>query len=302
MKGGTRPSRERMTIPAMRLLLVVASILVLVIGMPIFVVPTASSTLFSWTVNPPLTAAFLGAGYLGSFLLEFLSSRQRIWARTRVAVPSVFVFTTVMLWVTIQHVDKFHISTESGALPRAIAWVWLFVYAVVPVLIVVLTIVQLRAPGLDHSRLAPPPRALTYALVLQAAALLLLGIGLLISPSEVSATWWPWGLSELTGRAVGAFLLGTGIVAAQSVWENDLVRLPGAMAAYCAFGFLEVFVIVRFSSSQHPVTGVPVVDWNNPRAWGYIFFFLSLGLVGLWGLIAMRKARFSLGIGQPEED
>jgi hypothetical protein len=275
----------------MRLLLVAASVLVLLIGTPLFLVPTSSTTFFSWTVNPPLTAAFLGAGYLGAFLLEFLSSREPIWARARVAVPSVFVFTIVMLWVTLVHLDKFHLRSDASVFTQGVAWAWLVIYAVVPVIMVVLTFMQLRAPGVDPPRLAPLPRSMRLVLVVQSAALLLLGLGLLASPVSVAADVWPWGLSALTARAIGAFLLGTGVVAAHSVWENDFVRLRGAMAAYCAFGFLEVFVVVRFAAANHPKTGAPVLDWSDPRIWIYVLFFLSLGAIGLWGWLEVRKAQ-----------
>jgi hypothetical protein len=43
----------------------------------------------------PLTAAVLGAGYWASFALELLSARERHWARTRVAVPAVLLFSTL---------------------------------------------------------------------------------------------------------------------------------------------------------------------------------------------------------------
>lgn len=42
-------------------MLLVAAGLVLAIGLPIYLLPDRTDLLFSWTVNPPLTAAFLGA-------------------------------------------------------------------------------------------------------------------------------------------------------------------------------------------------------------------------------------------------
>jgi hypothetical protein len=98
----------RRTISTMRYVLFVASALVLIIGLPQFAVPGKTHTFFSWTVNPPLTAAFLGGAYLAAFLLEATSARKRVWAHARIAVPSVFVFTTLTLVVTFIHRDKFH--------------------------------------------------------------------------------------------------------------------------------------------------------------------------------------------------
>ena len=51
------------TTPAMRSLLIVAGCLVLAIGVPLFILPDRTATLFAWTVQPPLTAAFLGGSY-----------------------------------------------------------------------------------------------------------------------------------------------------------------------------------------------------------------------------------------------
>jgi hypothetical protein len=52
-------------------------------------------------------------------------------------------------------------------------------------------------------------------------------------------------------------------------------------------------VLLRFAASDHPLTGEPVLDWNDPRTWAYIVFFGSLGLVGLWGLFSVRTAKRS---------
>ncbi len=278
----------------MRWLLVAASLLVLIIGAPLFLLPTTSDTLFSWTVNPPLTAAFLGAGYMSSFLLEYLSSRERIWARARVAVPSVLIFTTVMFLVTLAHLDKFHLGSDFSTLTQAITWVWLLVYGAVPVIMAVLAIVQIRSPGVDPPRLSPVPRAMFFVLIAQAVVLLSLGMALLIAPVSVGSEVWPWSLSALTARAIGAFLLGTGVVAAHSVWENDLLRLAGAMAAYCSFGLLELLALARFAGADHPATGEPVLDWNDPRTWAYVAFFFSLAVVGLWGWLGVQAAKRSV--------
>jgi len=65
----------------MRGLLVAASVLVFLAGFQLFILTEQTEHYFARTIQPPLTAAFLGAGYWSSFLLEFLASRERIWAR-----------------------------------------------------------------------------------------------------------------------------------------------------------------------------------------------------------------------------
>ena len=93
---------------SMRRLLYVNSALVLVIGIPLYVLSDQTDTYFAWTIHPPLTAAVLGAGYWASFVLELLSARERLWARTRLAVPAVLVFSTLTLAITLVHDDSSH--------------------------------------------------------------------------------------------------------------------------------------------------------------------------------------------------
>ncbi len=94
--------------PAMRRLLLVASLLVLLVGIPLVLRPEETADYFAWTIQPPLTAAFLGSAYWASFLLEFEASRRRTWDHARVAVPAVFVFTVLTLVATLNNLEKFH--------------------------------------------------------------------------------------------------------------------------------------------------------------------------------------------------
>ena len=79
----------------------------------------------------------MGAAYLAAFVLEFLGARETIWARARVAVPAVLVFTVLTLVATLLHIDKFHFGPEFSLLTQAGTWVWLLIYAIVPVGMVV---------------------------------------------------------------------------------------------------------------------------------------------------------------------
>ena len=93
--------------------------------------------------QPPLTAAFLGAAYLSAFVIEFLSARETLWARARIAVPAVLLFTILTLVATILHIDKFHFGGEFRLITQAGTWVWMLVYAIVPVAMSVLLVQQL---------------------------------------------------------------------------------------------------------------------------------------------------------------
>jgi hypothetical protein len=117
--------------PGMRSLLLAASVLVFLAGFQLFVLTEHTDSYFAWTIQPPLTAAFLGASYFASFLLEFLASRETDWDKGRIAVPAVFVFTTLTLIATLLHADRFHFNSPE-LVARFAAWFWLAIYAVVP--------------------------------------------------------------------------------------------------------------------------------------------------------------------------
>src|SRR5688500_5990282 len=147
---GVRP-----LIPAMSRLLLLAGGLVLLVGITLNLLPEQTARFFAWTIDPPLTAAFLGGGYWSSFALEYLAARHRVWARSRIAVPAVFVFTTLTLTATLLHIDRFHLGGDFEAITRIGTWTWTVFYAIVPPLLLLLWIVQLRVPGGDPSRVAP---------------------------------------------------------------------------------------------------------------------------------------------------
>jgi hypothetical protein len=115
----------------------------------------------------------------------------------------------------------------------------------------------------------------------QAAMLLLLGAGLFLAPLSVAPVW-PWRLTALTGRAVGAWCLGLGIGAAQVVWENDWWRVRSAVAGYLTLAVLEAVMLARFADT---------VNWADLRTWVYVMFLLSVLVVALAGWMALRRGK-----------
>src|SRR5262245_11231563 len=147
---------DRPLIPAMRRLLLVASLLVLAVGIPLMLKPAETADYFSWTIQPPLTAAFLGSAYWASFLLEFEASRRHTWDYARIAVPAVFAFTVLTLIATLSNLEKFHFG-DPGVIVSIVTWGWLLVYAVVPIIMAVVWVRQMQEPGVDGPRIRPTP-------------------------------------------------------------------------------------------------------------------------------------------------
>jgi hypothetical protein len=262
----------------MRRMLWVAAGLVLVQGSILLVAHNDTARYFSWTIAVPVTAVFLGAGYLSAAVLESMAARQGSWQRARIAVPGVLAFTTLTLAVTLVHLDKFHLGAAS-VLTRALTWGWLAIYVGVPPVLAFLWWRQARAvPGTAPAgpRLPPLVRA---ALGVQGAVMLVLGVALLAAPVQV-ARLWPWPLTALTGRAVGAWLAGLGIIAAQSWYADRREVVAIAFTAITVYAAMQLAVLAGFARSMH---------WDQAPAWCYLLFLASLLAVGVAGLTGVVR-------------
>jgi hypothetical protein len=254
----------------MRTLLWVATALVFLAGVQLFLFPERTERYFAWTINPPLTAVFLGAAYWSSVAFEARAAMARSWVEARIAVPTVFVFTTLTLVVTLVHIDAFHLESTHELGTRAVTWAWIAIYVVVPVVMAALWVAQGRVPGQDPPREVPLPAWLLTLVAGQALVLLPLGGYLLLAPED-AASLWPWELTALTGRATGAWVLSLGVAAAHAVVERDVTRLQPAAVAYLTFGVLQAIALLRYPET---------VDWGDPAGIAYVAFLASAIVAG----------------------
>jgi len=139
----------------LRLLLVFFAVLALFAGVLLFVRSAHTDSSFSWTIKPPLTAAFLGASYWAACVLFAWSARQRLWVRARPALLPAFVIATLLLVTTIVHFDRFH--------KDLFGYFWLTAYIVVPPLMILALARQLRADPVSEPARRPLPQALRGA-------------------------------------------------------------------------------------------------------------------------------------------
>lgn len=266
--------------------LVLFSVLTLLGVIALFVMATETERYFAWTIQPPVTAAFLGAAYASGCLLVVLSIRARSWVNARLPVVTILLFSVLTLIATLLHRDRFHFAADEG-IARAAAWFWLCVYIAVPLVLLVVLVVQQRTPGTDPPRALPLPRSLTGLLIGQGLVLVVVGTILYVAPSSESALW-PWQLTPLTARATGAWVISYGVAALLATWENCLLRLRIATLSYAVFGALELVVVARFPSD---------VRWSQPSAW--LYCILAVLIIGTGGYGWMLGRRSSNSVAAP---
>jgi hypothetical protein len=263
----------------MRLNLLSSTVLCFLAGLSLFVGTEQTDRFSAWTINSAITAAFIGAAYWGpGVFLTLLSALQRDWARARIAVPATFVFGILGLVSTIIHLDRFHLNSDDPW-TRALTYLWLVPYGVGWLISLVVLVHQLRVPGGDPPPEGAFPSWLRVVLGIQAGVLLLVGVMLFAAP-QLSTSIWPWELTPLTARVVGAWLIGIGVGAAHVAWENDWGRVFAAAVCYTLFGALELVVLARYPGA---------VDWGSPQVWVYLLFMLSVMAVGLYVWLRARR-------------
>ena len=158
------------------------------------------------------------------------------------ALPPVFTIAVLLLVATLIHLDRFHHDLYGRF--------WLVVYVIVVPLLIYLIWAQPKGSGRERPAGAPLAGWLRAALGVQAAALLVFGVLLFAAPVGLHSIW-PWPLTPLTGRAIGAFLCGFGVAAAFALRENALDRLYGSALAWAALGALELLAVAIHGRRSH---------------------------------------------------
>ena len=268
------PAGVRPQIAGLRRFYYVAVVLVTSVGVFTFVLSESTARLFAWPIDPALTAAFLGANYWAAFFLAFFSAREPVWGRARITYAVAIVFTSLTLLATLLHLDKFQFDNANG-------WLWLIVYLVVPPWLLLLLPLQLREPGHEPPRTAPLERWLLPVMAVQAVVVLVIGLALWVAPSHARSLW-PWALTPLTARAVGAWLLALAAGLAVTMWERDWLRVRAAVVTYAAMPLFQLVALARFSGTLH---------WEGAGAWLYVVFLLSILFLGVFGIRRTWLAR-----------
>jgi hypothetical protein len=182
----------------------------------------------------------------------------------------VLAIAVVLLAVTLVHLDKFDMDSVFGIF-------WLCAYiAAPPLLIYGIAVSRGSSEGPARSRALPGP--LRAALWGEGAAMLVASSIMLLAP-ESAGDWWPWALTPLTSRALGAFTLGVALVGLFVAWENRLELFEGTSLAYLALGLLQLLAVALHRDDLGGDEAANAI---------YIAFLALVVATGLYGSIAAR--------------
>ena len=264
--------------PEVRVGLYVLVAWLLAIGVSLFVFTEQTDRYFSWTIEPPLTAAFLGAAYWSGALLALAGARARDWTHARAHRPGVGRDDPAPAGHAHPPRPLPHGQRHRLGLVERVRGM--------PPVMAYLVVRQLRAAGPDPPRLAPFAMWFRRLLQIVVAGALTLGLALFLFPSEADAAW-PWTLTPLTARAIAAGALGGAIFLALVAYEDDWLRVRSAMLSLAAFGALQLLAVARYPDT---------LDWDGSGAWIYVGALVATIVVGVLGSRAAgaRSGRSSL--------
>jgi hypothetical protein len=266
----------RSVAPVVSLGLAVLTVALIVVGLPVMVAPARTDRYFSWTIDVPLTAAFLGACYWTAALFTLLCAREREWPRARPVMPGILVAGTLILVATLVHIERFAMDAARG-------WIWVILYAGLPPGTLLLLALQRRASRTDAPIMRPLERWAAVLLALAAAALLFTGVALFSFPSTTGG-WWLWPLTELTARMIGAWLAAIGVTLVAVLLAGDWMRVRAAMVYLAAVAAAHVATLARDSGT---------VQWDDVAAWIYVAFYAALFALAVHGIRMGRERTWS---------
>jgi hypothetical protein len=236
-------------------------------GLFLYVLPGLADTAYAWSIKPPASAAFLGAGYVAGAaatgMTVFAATR---WRSVQPLGAALAVLSVLLIGATIIHAGKFRWLYPP-------TWVWTGVYAIAPVAIAVLSVRQRRITTVPE---ADPRLRLLRTLSLIAGTVLAIGaIALYAAPVRLGAHW-PWLLTPLLARAVASWyaMVGTALLAcAVGLRRRHEVFIPYLTLCVWAVLLLAIPLLHAGDVIRH---GTPVAVYVGGMA-----ALLALGLYGL---------------------
>lgn len=238
--------------------------LVLIVGIALFFAPELVTRRWPWALTP-FNTRFLGAFYLAELAVVLVQLRLNRWSPGRLTLPMALAFTGLVSLVSLLSLDQFDFQ-------RRAVWTWFIVYLGSALVSALFLWQYRRQPTPEIAR--PTSSTRRIYLQVEAAALGLYGLGLLLAPALFSA-FWPWKLDNFHGQLYSA-IFTTG---ALGVW---LLSRRAAAVEYLAVGLAQIV------QGLFAIVGLIIVDmavhklnWAGPGTWLWLGLFALIFASGL---------------------
>ena len=270
MAGGidSGSGRDDRILPVTRWLSVVIIPFLVVAFVVLYPFPGDTGRLFAWPVKPTLTPMILGSVYLGGAYFFLRAAMARQWHTVKGGFVAVGTFATLMGMATVLHWEKF---THS----HVAFWLWAGLYFTTPFLVFgVWWANRRRDVPATGAELLIPVRVSGVIAALGGLSVLT-ALFLFLFPGRAAAIW-PWTLTPLTARVMGAiFALGVAGLGAPADRRWSSARILLQVAAL----MLALIVAAGVRASNE-------LDPGNAMTW-----LIGIGFVAVLVAIAVFYAR-----------
>ena len=249
-------------LPITKVLSIVIIPFLLVAFVLLYFWPSAGDTarLFAWRIVPGFTSMVLASVYLGGAYFFLRAARAAHWHRVGTGFIPVSLFALLMGVATIMQWDRF-IHTNVAF------WLWAALYFTTPFLVFAVWLRNRREHSAATAADVFIPQRIALVIGLLGVAAAVTSAFLFVLPTAAIVIW-PWTLTELTARVMGAiFALG---VAGLGVFTDRrwtsmriLVQVAGIMLV------LILIAAVRAHSD---------FDTGKPMTWVLAAGFLAMSV------------------------
>jgi hypothetical protein len=170
----------------------------------LYIRPQDTGLLFAWPIAPSMTAFVLASAYFGGAYFFVRVVFERRWHRIAVGFLPVTTFAAFMMLATLLHWGRFTHGSVSFV-------TWVALYATTPFLVFAAWLRNRRGDPrvLEPNDVETPP---VIRRVMGGLGALLLAVGLVLFVfANVLMAAWPWQLTPLTARVLGACFVLTGV-------------------------------------------------------------------------------------------
>jgi len=262
-----KTNRGDQILPATRWLAALVIPFLVVAFVILFLLPQQTEKLFAWKIQPTMSAMMLGAAYAGGIYFFTGVLRSKKWHKIKVGFLPVTAFASLLGIATILHWDKFNHSHISF-------FAWAGLYFTTPFIVFTVWFRNRRQdPGqLEEQDIVIPHN---FRRFMGAVGMITLGISLfLFLQPDFLMELWPWALTPLTARVMGAMfalpgLVGLGIASDQR-WSSAGLILQSQ-------GFSILLILIAVTRAWHEFDG------DNPAS---LVFLGGLGLI-LLSIVAL---------------
>jgi hypothetical protein len=231
----------------------VAFLALLANGLPAFLIlmtlPGMTERLFVWTVKPKINARLMGVMYGNALLLIGAGIWQTKWARVRIIMVTITVFSILATVLTFVYLKPFL------AHPWYHLAFWLTMYFILFFVSPTVLVTHEKKYGGRLPIQVPLNTATRLLAVISLLISAVCGLGLLFRVDVVNQ-FWPWKLPPLVGGLIGVLLISHASAYAWALWDGDWLRVRPIFWQVPPTGLLLMLLPLIHSGDLRPDAGM----------------------------------------------